>query len=38
VRFRALGEHRLRGLPQPMHLFQITAKGLPSRFPPLRSV
>jgi len=36
VRFRALGEHKLRGLPEPVALFQVAAKGLPSRFPPLR--
>ena len=37
VRFRALGSHRLRGLPDPMLLFQVTTKGLPTRFPPLRT-
>src|SRR5262249_35984899 len=36
VRFRALGIYPLRGLPEPVPLFQIAAKGLPSRFPPLR--
>jgi class 3 adenylate cyclase len=36
VRFKALGEHRLRGLPNAMYLFQVAAKGLPSKFPPLR--
>jgi len=36
VRFKALGEHKLRGLPDPVALFQVAAKGLPSRFPPLR--
>ncbi|MEP7201171.1 MAG: adenylate/guanylate cyclase domain-containing protein [Ilumatobacteraceae bacterium] len=37
VRFKALGSHKLRGLPEAMHLFQVAAKGLPSRFPPLRT-
>ena len=30
-------EHRLRGLPDAVPLFQIAAKGLPVRFPPLRT-
>ena len=33
VRFRSLGEHRLRGLPDPVPLFQVAAKGLVVRFP-----
>ena len=33
VRFRSLGEHRLRGLPDPVPLFQVAAKELVSRFP-----
>ncbi len=37
VRFKSLGDHRLRGLPEPVPLFQVTARGLPSRFPPLRT-
>ena len=37
VRFRALGEHHLRGVPEAVPLFQIGAKGLPTRFPPLRT-
>lgn len=37
VSFKALGEHKLRGVPQPVPLFQLAAKGLPSRFPPLRA-
>ena len=37
VRFNALGAHKLRGLPEPVALFQVAAKGLPSRFPPLRT-
>lgn len=36
VRFMALGTHKLRGLPAPVPLFQVAAKGLPTRFPPLR--
>ena len=37
VRFKALGSHRLRGLPDVVPLFQVVAKGLPTRFPPLRT-
>jgi class 3 adenylate cyclase len=37
VRFRSLGEYRLRGLPETVSLFQLTAKGLSLRFPPLRT-
>ena len=37
VRFKALGAHKLRGLPEPVELFQVAAKGLPSTFPPLRT-
>jgi class 3 adenylate cyclase len=33
VRFKSLGEYRLRGLPDPVPLFQIAAKELVSRFP-----
>ncbi len=36
VRFTALGHHKLRGLPEPVPLYQGAAKGLPTRFPPLR--
>jgi class 3 adenylate cyclase len=36
VRFRSLGEHRLTGLPNAYALFQVQAKGLRTRFPPLR--
>jgi class 3 adenylate cyclase len=35
VRYRSLGEHRLRGLPDPVSLFQVAAKGLAVRFPAL---
>jgi class 3 adenylate cyclase len=34
VRFLSLGQFRLRGLPDPVALFQVAAKGLPVRFPP----
>jgi class 3 adenylate cyclase len=37
VRFRSVGEHRLRGLPDVFPLYQVMAKGLGTRFPPLRS-
>ena len=38
VQLRALGEHRLRDLARPEHLFQIVAPDLPSQFPALRSL
>ena len=34
---RELGEHALRGLPQPERLYQLAAAGLPSEFPPVRT-
>jgi DNA-binding NarL/FixJ family response regulator/class 3 adenylate cyclase len=34
---RDLGEHALRGLPQPEQIFQLVADGLAADFPPLRS-
>lgn len=37
VRFVALGSHRLRGIGEPVALYQVSMPGLPSRFPPLRS-
>jgi class 3 adenylate cyclase len=37
VRFRGLGEHRLRGLPDAVSLFQVAAKGLAVRFPALQT-
>lgn len=37
VRLRSLGQHRLRGLPDAVPLFQVTAKGLVTRFPPTRT-
>ena len=36
VAFRSLGEHRLAGLPHAHALLQVHAKGLRTRFPPLR--
>lgn len=33
-----LGEHRLKDLSQPEHVFQVSAEGLESDFPPLRSL
>ena len=33
-----LGEHRLRDLSEVEHVFQLTAPGLPSDFPPLKSL
>ena len=33
IRFRSLGRHRLAGLPTTEPLYQLLAKGLPSRFP-----
>ena len=37
VRFVDLGSHRLRGISEPMPLFQVASRGLTSRFPPLRT-
>ena len=38
VSLRDLGEHRLRDLREPEHVFQIDGEGLPTDFPPLRSL
>jgi predicted ATPase len=38
IRLRDLGEHRLRDLPGPEHLFQLVMEGLDDRFPPPRSL
>ncbi len=35
---RDLGEHRLKDLVRPEHVFQLNHSGLPAEFPPLRSV
>jgi len=37
ISFRDLGEHRLKDLPRPEHLYQVTAEGLDLEFPSLRS-
>jgi DNA-binding NarL/FixJ family response regulator/class 3 adenylate cyclase len=37
VQTRDLGTHRLAGLPEPEHIFQLLADGLPRDFPPLRN-
>jgi len=36
VRFITLGSHQLRGVAAPVALYQVGAKGLRGRFPPLR--
>ena len=36
--FVDLGEHRLKDLTSPQHLFQLTIEDLPHRFPPLRTL
>ncbi|MBA2634033.1 MAG: adenylate/guanylate cyclase domain-containing protein [Chloroflexi bacterium] len=38
LELRALGRHRLRGIPDEHELFQVMAAGLPRRFPPLRTM
>lgn len=38
VTLRDLGEHRLKDLRTPKHLYQLVASGLPADFPPLRSL
>lgn len=35
---RDLGHHRLKGIARPEHVFELVSEGLPSDFPPLRSV
>jgi predicted ATPase/class 3 adenylate cyclase len=35
---RDLGEHRLKDLPRQEHLFELVIDGLPSAFPPLRTL
>jgi class 3 adenylate cyclase len=37
IRFLSLGKHKLAGLPHAESLLQVQAKGLSTRFPPLRS-
>ena len=38
VSFRDLGLHRLKDIETPERIYQLTAAGLPKRFPPLRSL
>jgi len=38
VSLRDLGEHRLKDLTRPQHLFQVIAADLPSGFPPIKSL
>jgi len=38
VRLRDLGQHRLRDLGRPEHVFQVDIPGLPGGFPPLASL
>ena len=38
VAVRSLGMHRLRDLARPEHLFDLVIAGLPSEFPPVRSL
>ncbi len=38
VSLRDLGEHRLKDLARPEHLFQVVAAGIPADFPPLKSL
>ena len=33
-----LGRHRLKDIPEPVHLYQLVADGLAHEFPPLRSL
>ena len=35
---RDLGEHRLKDLTRPEHIFQLVVPGLPADFPPLRTL
>src|SRR4029077_6986896 len=38
VSIRDLGEHRLKDLPRPEHLYQLEIEGLPTEFPPLKTL
>ena len=38
VQLLDLGEHRLKDLTRPEHIFQAVANGLPSEFPPLKTL
>ena len=37
MRFKSVGRHRMRGLPDEVALFQVAAEGLVARFPPTRA-
>lgn len=38
TQLRDLGQHRLKDLSRPEHIFQLIAEGLPSDFPPLKTL
>src|SRR4051794_27558759 len=38
VTLRELGQHRLKDLPQPERIFQLSIDGLPAEFPPLMTL
>jgi DNA-binding NarL/FixJ family response regulator/class 3 adenylate cyclase len=38
VRLRDLGEHRLKDIDRPERVFQVEVEGLPSEFPPLKTL
>jgi predicted ATPase/class 3 adenylate cyclase len=38
TRFRDLGEHRLKDMVNPEHLYDLVIDGLPAEFPPLRTI
>lgn len=38
VELRDLGEHRLKDLVQPEHIYQVVSSGLPTDFPPLKTL
>jgi predicted ATPase/class 3 adenylate cyclase len=38
VELRDLGEHRLKDLVQPEHIYQVSSPGLPANFPPLKTL
>lgn len=35
---KSLGQHRLKDLLEPEHIYQLNAEGLPDKFPPLKSL
>lgn len=36
--FRDIGEHKFKGVPYPVHVFQVIAPDLQTEFPPLRTI